>query len=127
MLNRFFEFVKEKQLFESNQKVLLAISGGIDSMVLLHLFEKSGLEYGIIHCNFKLRAEESDGDEQFVREQVLIHGVPAFFQSFETEEYARLNSISIEMAARELRYEYLKKYVQSINTILLQLLIIRTI
>ncbi|QGY46645.1 tRNA lysidine(34) synthetase TilS [Maribellus comscasis] len=109
MLNRFFEFVKEKQLFESHQRVLLAVSGGIDSMVLLYLFEKSGFEYGIAHCNFNLRGEESDGDEKFVRGQVQLHGIPAFFQRFETEEYANLNGISIEMAARELRYDYFEK------------------
>ncbi len=109
MLDRFFEFVKEKQLFEPNQKVLLAVSGGIDSMVLLHLFEKSEFEYGVVHCNFQLREEESDGDEEFVKQQVLTHGVPAFFQKFETEEYVKINGISIEMAARELRYEYFEK------------------
>ncbi len=115
MLNRFFEFIQEKKLFEPNQKVLLAVSGGIDSMVLLHLFGKSGFEYGIVHCNFNLRGEESDGDEKFVRKQVLIHGVPAFFQSFDTEEYAQLNGISIEMAARELRYEYFEKIRKEYN------------
>ena len=109
MLNQFLYNVKEKQLFDVNQKVLLAVSGGIDSMVLLHLFEKSGFEYGIAHCNFKLRGEESDGDERFVREQVHMHGIPSFFESFETEEYAKLEGISIEMAARELRYEYFEK------------------
>jgi len=109
MLEQFLNNVKEKQLFEVNQKVLLAISGGIDSMVLLHLFEKSGFEYGIVHCNFKLRGEESDGDERFVREQVNMHGIPAFFESFETEEYAKLSGISIEMAARELRYEHFER------------------
>ncbi len=109
MLERFLEFVQKKQLFESYQKVLLAVSGGIDSMVLLHLFEKSGFEYGIVHCNFNLRGTESDGDEDFVRQQVLVHGVPAWFESFETEEYARLNGVSIEMAARELRYDYFEK------------------
>ena len=56
-----------------------------------------------------MRGDESDGDEYFVRQQVLIHGVPAFFQSFETEEFARINGISIEMAARELRYAYFEK------------------
>lgn len=109
MYDRFIKFVKEKQLFEQNQKVLLAVSGGIDSMVLLHLFEKSAFEYGIIHCNFQLRDSESDGDEQFVRSQVLNHGVPAFFERFETKEFAQLNGISIEMAARELRYDYFEK------------------
>ena len=109
MLARFFEFVKEKQLFEPGQKVLLAVSGGIDSMVLLHLFEKSGFEYGIVHCNFQLRDEESDGDEEFVKQQVLAHGVPSFFEKFETEEYAKVNGVSIEMAARELRYQFFEE------------------
>jgi len=109
MLELLFDFVKEKQLFEPHQKVLLAVSGGIDSMVLLHLFEKSGFDYGIAHCNFQLRGKESDLDEEFVREQVLIHGVPAFFEKFDTEEYAKLSGISIEMAARELRYDFFEK------------------
>ena len=109
MLDRFLENIKEKQLFEPHQKVLLAVSGGIDSMVLLHLFEKSGFDYGIVHCNFQLRGDESDGDEDFVKRQVLIHGVPSFFKRFDTEEFAQINGISIEMAARDLRYEYFEK------------------
>jgi len=109
MLSRFTDFINEKKLFEPHQKVLLAISGGIDSMVLLHLFEKSGLNYGVAHCNFQLRGSESNGDEKFVRVAVLQHGVPAFFQSFETEEHARINGISVEMAARELRYDFFEK------------------
>jgi tRNA(Ile)-lysidine synthase len=109
MLDRFVEFVNEKKLFAPQQKVLLAISGGIDSMVLLHLFEKTGFKYGIVHCNFQLRGNESDEDEEFVKQQVLTHGVPSFFKRFETEEYAGINGISIEMAARELRYEYFEK------------------
>lgn len=109
MIDQFIQFVKEKQLFEANQKVLLAVSGGIDSMVLLHLFEKSGFDYGIAHCNFQLRGDESDRDEEFVKKRVLIHGVPAFFETFDTEEYAKLEGISIEMAARELRYEFFEK------------------
>ncbi len=109
MQEQFVRFVQERQLFESQQKVLLAISGGIDSMVLLHLFEKSGFEYGIAHCNFQLRGDESDKDEEFVKSQVLIHGVPAYFETFETAEYASLNGISIEMAARNLRYEFFEK------------------
>lgn len=109
MLDRFLEFIKEKQLFCTHEKVLLAVSGGIDSMVLLHLFEKSGYDYGIVHCNFQLRGDESEQDERFVRQQVLIHGVPSFFARFETEEFARLNGISIEMAARDLRYEFFEK------------------
>jgi len=109
MLNHFIENIKEKKLFDAGQKILLAVSGGIDSMVMLHLFEKSGFDYGIVHCNFQLRGDESDSDEEFVKTQVLMHGVPAFFKRFDTEEYAQINGISIEMAARELRYDYFGK------------------
>jgi len=109
MFDQFIQNIEEKQLFSSNQKVLLAVSGGIDSMVLLHLFEKSGFEYGIAHCNFQLRGDESDGDEQFVRDQVQQHGIPAYFETFETTEYAQVKGISIEMAARELRYEFFER------------------
>jgi tRNA(Ile)-lysidine synthase len=109
MSERFLENIKIKKLFEPNQKILLAVSGGIDSMVMLYLFEKSGFDYGIVHCNFQLRGDESDQDEEFVKKQVLIHGVPSFFKRFDTEEYAQINGISIEMAARDLRYEYFEK------------------
>jgi tRNA(Ile)-lysidine synthase len=109
MLNHFLENIKEKKLFDAGQKVLLAVSGGIDSMVMLYLFERSGFDYGIVHCNFQLRGVESDRDEEFVKTQVLIHGVPSFFKRFDTEEYAQINGISIEMAARELRYDYFEK------------------
>jgi tRNA(Ile)-lysidine synthase len=109
MLERFLQNITTKKLFEPKQKVLLAVSGGIDSMVMLYLFEKSGFDYGIIHCNFQLRGDESDQDEEFVKKQVLIHGVPSYFKRFDTEEYAQINGISIEMAARDLRYEYFEK------------------
>ena len=109
MLDRFKDNITLKQLFEPSQKILLAISGGIDSMVMLYLFEKSGFDYGIVHCNFQLRGDESDEDEEFVKKQVLIHGIPSYFERFDTEEYAQLNGISIEMAARDLRYEYFEK------------------
>ena len=109
MLERFLENITIKKLFEPKQKVLLAVSGGIDSMVMLYMFEKTGFDYGIVHCNFQLRGDESDGDEDFVKKQVLIHGVPSFFKRFDTEEYAQINGISIEMAARDLRYEYFEK------------------
>ncbi len=106
MFDRFSANISSKNLFEKGQKILLAVSGGIDSMVMLYLFEKSGFDFGVVHCNFQLRGAESDDDEEFVRRQVLIHGIPAWFRKFDTEEYAQLNGISIEMAARELRYTW---------------------
>ncbi|WP_372949081.1 tRNA lysidine(34) synthetase TilS [Mariniphaga sp.] len=109
MLDKFIAYIKEKQLFEPQQKVLLAVSGGTDSMVLLHLFEKSEFDYSVVHCNFQLRESDSDKDEEFVRQQVLMHGVPFFSTRFDTEDYARVNGISVEMAARELRYNYFEK------------------
>ena len=109
MQEQFIQNIDAKKLIRAGQKILLAVSGGIDSMVLMHLFENSGSDYGVVHCNFQLRGEESDGDEKFVREQVQMHGIPSFFKTFDTTEYARLNGISIEMAARELRYNYFHK------------------
>ncbi len=109
MFNRFFENIRQKQLFEPQHKVLLAVSGGIDSMVMLQLFEKSNFQYGVVHCNFQLRGADSEKDEEFVRQHVLVHGIPLFCKRFETEEYADLNGISIEMAARELRYTYFEE------------------
>lgn len=109
MYGRFIRFIEEKQLFVPGQKILLALSGGIDSMVLLHLFEKAGIPYGVVHCNFKLRGLESDGDEKFVWEQASARGIPVYFQQFDTVEYAAINGISIEMAARELRYTFFEK------------------
>ena len=109
MQEQFIQNIDAKKLIRAGQKILLAVSGGIDSMVLMHLFENSGYDYGVVHCNFQLRREESDDDEKFVREQVQMHGIPSFFKTFDTTEYARLNGISIEMAARELRYNYFHK------------------
>lgn len=109
MLEKFRDFILNKQLFDPSQKILLAVSGGIDSMVLLHLFEQTEFNYGVVHCNFQLRGIDSDGDEKFVEERVLNHGVPFFSTRFETVEYARINGISVEMAARELRYRYFEE------------------
>lgn len=109
MIEKFTRNVEENNLFSVENKILIAVSGGVDSMVLLHLFEKSDFNYGVIHCNFQLRGDESDEDEKFVRSQTEMHGVPAHIKKFDTREYAKLGGISIEMAARELRYEYFEE------------------
>ena len=91
---------------ERQVRYLLAVSGGMDSMCMLDLFSKvlpSG-DFAVAHCNFSLRGEESDGDQALVQEYAAKIGVEAFVQKFDTETYARKSGVSIEMAARELRY-----------------------
>lgn len=85
---------------------LLGVSGGIDSMCLAETYLGNGRPFGIAHCNFCLRGAESDGDEAFVREWAAVHGVPFHAARFDTRAYAEEHGISIEMAARELRYRF---------------------
>lgn len=87
-------------------KYLLAVSGGIDSMVMASMFAEAGIEAGIAHCNFTLRGEESNGDENFVCDFALRNNMPFHLVRFDTTEYASKNGISIQQAARKLRYEW---------------------
>ncbi|MBQ0077873.1 MAG: tRNA lysidine(34) synthetase TilS [Bacteroidales bacterium] len=89
-------------------RILLAISGGIDSMYLANMAPElfPGATFAVAHCNFGLRGEESDGDEAFVREWCSSHGMECFVKRFDTARYAHEKGISIEMAARELRYSW---------------------
>lgn len=96
-----------------NKKFLLAVSGGIDSMVMLHLFNSHNLNCGVAHCNFQLRGDESDADENFVREQASKLYFKIFVTRFETKEYAEENHLSIQMAARELRYNWFTKLLKA--------------
>ncbi len=89
-------------------KVLLAVSGGIDSMYMAERAPElfPGASFAVCHCNFGLRGDESDGDEAFVRDWCARNGMPLFVKSFPTADFARQNDLSIEMAARELRYSW---------------------
>ena len=87
-------------------KVLLAVSGGVDSMCMADKFSRAGGEYAVAHCNFHLRGAESDSDAEFVQKWAEAHGVPFFHADFDTSAYASEHGISIEMAARELRYAW---------------------
>ena len=109
MIKRFDQFIDKRNLCHKPDKILLAVSGGIDSIVLLDLFMKKGFNVGIAHCNFKLRGQESDGDEKFVKELSVKLDVPLFVKRFETENYAEKSGISIQMAARELRYTWFEE------------------
>ena len=93
---------------ESEADVLLAVSGGIDSMCMAELFaaQDPNMSFAMAHCNFHLRGEESDGDDALVRSWAEAHGITLHVRDFDTETYARENGISIEMAARDLRYAW---------------------
>lgn len=92
-------------------RVLLAVSGGIDSMYMLHRAPElfPGASFAVAHCNFCLRGAESDGDEAFVREQCRELGFKCLVKRFDTRSHAAANGISIEMAARELRYAWFRE------------------
>lgn len=106
MLDSLKQYIHEKSLFSPDDKILLTVSGGIDSMVMLHLFRHLEVPFGVAHCNFQLRGEESDEDSLFVKTSVEMLGLPFFLARFETAAYAEENKLSIQMAARELRYTW---------------------
>ncbi|PRX46412.1 tRNA lysidine(34) synthetase TilS [Salegentibacter salegens] len=92
-----------------NAKLLLAVSGGVDSVVLAHLCKTAKLDFALAHCNFNLRDEESDADEDFVTDLAKKLKVKLFVENFDTEQYAKDNGLSIQMAARDLRYEWFEE------------------
>ena len=98
-----------------NNTLILALSGGIDSMVLADQMLKAKVNFVLAHCNFHLRGEESDGDEQFVREFAEHNGLTLYVKQFDTIGYAKEHGVSIEMAARELRYAWFEELRQQLN------------
>ncbi len=109
MHNELKEYINSHKLCEQNDRILIAVSGGIDSVVMLDLLYHQGFECGIAHCNFNLRGDESDQDEQFVKALAAQYDLPFYSTRFETKQYAGENHISIQMAARALRYEWFEK------------------
>ena len=109
MLQQFIDFIKVKDLIATEDNALLTVSGGIDSVVLCELFYQAGLKFGIAHCNFKLRGEESDGDAFFVENLAKKYKVFYHQVEFETDQIAKERGISTQMAARDLRYEWFEK------------------
>jgi tRNA(Ile)-lysidine synthase len=106
LLTDFHSFIKKNNLFQKNDTVLLTVSGGVDSVVMCELFYQSGFLFAIAHCNFKLRGKDSDEDEAFVSTLAKKYNVQFFTMSFNTQQHADDNKISIQMAARELRYNW---------------------
>ncbi len=113
MLFSFRKFVKTTALFNTQDKILLAVSGGIDSVTMAYLFHKARYKFAIAHCNFQLRGKESDEDEIFVRNIADTYNVPFYSKQFPTEEYAKRNALSIQMAARELRYKWFDELLRT--------------
>ena len=109
LLERLKGFVQSNHLIPDERPVLLAVSGGMDSMLMARLFRDAGFAFAIAHCNFQLRGAESDADELFVWQIAETWGAPFFSTRFETKMYADTNGLSIQMAARELRYAWFRQ------------------
>ena len=110
MLRRVVKYIRDKELLEKGDRVLVCVSGGADSVALLDVLQRGGYECVVAHCNFHLRSEESDRDERFVREvigeRLKAKGEKLCVKDFDTVGYTQEKGISIEMAARELRYRW---------------------
>lgn len=115
MLKKLLKYISEQKLFQSDQKVLLAVSGGIDSIVMAHLFQQTKFQYAFVHCNFQLRGIESDEDQAFVEQLAVEFEVPCFTNSFDTTAFAKKHKISIQMAARELRRNWFEDLLKKEN------------
>jgi tRNA(Ile)-lysidine synthase len=116
MESAFRTFIEQQGLCNDQQQIMLAVSGGIDSVVMTDLFCNAGHTCTVLHCNFGLRGGESDGDEAFVRTLAAGYEIPVFVKHFETEDYAEEHGISIQMAARELRYAWFQEITEHDDT-----------
>lgn len=108
-------YISQNNLLEFDSTYIVALSGGADSVALLLLLNKLGYRIEAAHCNFHLRGKESDRDEAFVKDLCATNGIPLHLVHFETQEYASLHKISMEMAARELRYSYFEQLRKDIG------------
>lgn len=115
MRKDFQEYIQKEHLFAAKDKVLLAVSGGVDSMVMMHLFKESGFRFGIAHCNFQLRGEASEADAQFVENKAKEWEVPLHLVRFETEKESKAQKKSIELMAREQRYKWFLELMQQFD------------
>lgn len=105
----FISHINQRKLFEPGKRYLLACSGGLDSMALAHLLHTAGISLELAHVNFGLRGEESDGDEEFVKKWGQEHGLRVHVHQAKTQEWAEKNGVSIQMAAREIRYQFFEE------------------
>ena len=115
MLNKVKDYIKHHKLLDDNKLYLVALSGGADSVALLLLLDEMGYKFHAIHCNFHLRGEESDRDEHFCEQLCQQKNIPFHRIHFDTLTYAEAHKISVEMAARELRYRYFEQLRKDIG------------
>ena len=115
MLNKVKAYIDRFQLFSHDKRYLVAVSGGADSVCLLLVMRALGYDIEAVHCNFHLRGEESNRDENFVVDLCKKFQVELHLIHFDTATYAQTHQISIEMAARELRYRYFEQLRQDIQ------------
>jgi tRNA(Ile)-lysidine synthase len=113
LLQSFQESIKKGRLFSTRDRLLVATSGGMDSVVLCELCFQSGYDFLLAHANFQLRGAESQRDETFVRELAEKYGKEGLIKKFETEQFAIQNKVSIQVAARELRYAWFHELLQA--------------
>lgn len=111
LLQRFKESASQLDL-SAKDKLLLAVSGGVDSVVLCELCHQAGFNFTIVHCNFQLRGGESERDEQFVKDLGKKYGAVVLVKKFDTSPYAAEKKLSIQVAARELRYEWFNALIE---------------
>lgn len=115
MLQKFQNHIQQNFSFLQDSKFYIAVSGGIDSMVLVHLFQHFQLQFGLLHCNFKLRGEESDADMKFIHDYAEENRLQLKIGFFETAQIAKECKISIQVAARELRYNWFYEQMEENN------------
>ncbi|MBE5032759.1 tRNA lysidine(34) synthetase TilS [Gallalistipes aquisgranensis] len=106
LLDKFQDYIRENELVKPSERVLLTVSGGVDSMVMLSLFARSGYAIGVAHCNFQLRGAESEEDEVLVQQEAARYGVPFYNMRFDTKGEMERTGESVQMAARRLRYDW---------------------
>ena len=115
MLEQFQNHINQNFNFLAGKKLLIAVSGGLDSMVLLHLFQQLNFEIAIAHCNFQLRGIESFEDQNFVQEYASANNIPIFVNQFDTINFAKDFKLSVQVAARNLRYDWFNEVLEEQN------------